>query len=83
MTKQEIISDIKSIYFQDDAIMVGNYRLESYREEGDWQIVVRDMEDEDVFGCFCYYDSYADEFKVVTPDQMFEMISEYYDLVEE
>ena len=83
MTKQEIISDIKSIYFQDDAIMVGNYRLESYREEGDWQIVVRDMEDEDEFACFCYYDSYADEFKVVTPDQMFEMISEYYDLAEE
>ena len=83
MTKQEVIDAIKGIYFQDDEIMVGNYRLESYREEGDWQIVVTDMENEDEFACFCYYDSCVGEFKVVTPDQMFEMISEYYDLVEE
>ena len=39
MTKQEVIELIHYLFFKVEENEIGNLKLESYEEEGDWQIV--------------------------------------------
>ena len=57
MTKQEVIDAIHYLYFKQKEEEIGNLKLESYYEEGDWQIVVFPVGDDDWENArlYCYY----------------------------
>ena len=81
MTKHEVIDAIHYLYFKQKEEEIGNLKLESYYEEGDWQIVVFPVGDEDWENArlYCYYYYSPDDFQVNTPEQMYNWIANDFD----
>ena len=81
MTKQEVIDSIHYLYFKQEEVQIGKLVLDSYEEEGDWQIVAYPVGDEDWENAklYCYYDYSPGEFEVTTPEQVYEWIARDFD----
>lgn len=71
MTKQEVIELIDGIYFESGEVRVGNLKLYSVEEMGDWGVCVEGVM------VFCYYNQDDDE--VTPPEQVYEWIAENFD----
>lgn len=88
-SKQELFDTIASIFFHEEEVMIGKYRLSSYRDGGDWAIEVCDTtkKDEDGYCCADAYDTYFywDAYNLAyTPEEMFDAISaEFPDILDQ
>lgn len=73
MTKQKVIEAIKGIYFQDEEVQIGNLKLYSFMEEGDWGIGVADED----YGTYFYF--YPGCAEITAPEVIYDCICNDFD----